>query len=82
MLAFKSFNSIKIHQGWQPYALSHPLPGRQYRDFEPFVEEIQRKVGSDIVFRLELVDSLKSNPRKKRSFIEQKLNLSRCQIRI
>lgn len=82
--AYAHIQEFQFHQDTPGLATVRivPLPGRQYRDFEPFVEEIQTKVGSDIVFRLELVDSLKSNPRGKRSFIEQKLDLSRYQIRI
>jgi len=57
-----------------------PLPGYQYQDIVPFVEEIQQKVGAEITFRLELVDSLPTNPRGKRSFIVQKLDLSSYQV--
>jgi phenylacetate-CoA ligase len=52
-----------------------PLDGYAERDIRPFVEEIQRKVGAGVSFRLELCDAIAANTRGKRPFIEQKLSI-------
>uniref|UniRef100_UPI002629E174 hypothetical protein n=1 Tax=uncultured Thermanaerothrix sp. TaxID=1195149 RepID=UPI002629E174 len=52
-----------------------PMPGYRYEDIQPFLKEIQEKVGRGLVLRLELVEALPMNPRGKRSFIEQRLDI-------
>lgn len=52
-----------------------PMPGYRHEDIQPFVGEIQAKVGSGLVLQLELVDALPTNPRGKRAFIVQRLDL-------
>lgn len=54
-----------------------PLPGKGEREVEPFVREIQRKVGAGIEFRLMVCQELYRNPRGKQPFIEQRLDLGR-----
>lgn len=52
-----------------------PFHGYQYEDIVPLLNEIQDKVGSDLLLKLEIVESLYVNMRGKRCFIDQKLNL-------
>lgn len=52
-----------------------PIQGVSVDDLLPFVQEIQRKVGSTITFHLELTPELPTNARGKRRFIDQKLDL-------
>jgi len=51
-----------------------PLPGEKKEDIEPFVSEIQAKVGESVKFSLEITDALALNKRGKRRFIIQKLD--------
>lgn len=53
-----------------------PVRGCTKEDIQPFVDEIQAKVGENVKFSLEIVNEIAGNARGKRRFVNQKLDLS------
>jgi phenylacetate-CoA ligase len=54
-----------------------PVIGCTKEDIQPFVDEIQAKVGRNVRFNLKVVTAIAGNDRGKRRFIDQKLDLSK-----
>ena len=52
-----------------------PTPNVKKDELQPFIDEIQKKVGTGIAFKLEIVSEIAKNTRGKRKFISQQLNL-------
>ena len=52
-----------------------PIPGSTADQLNPFVREIQDKAGASVTFRLVVTDTLSSNTRGKRPFVDQRLDL-------
>jgi len=53
-----------------------PAAGCGVNEIRPFIAEISQKIGSSIIFEIELVEKLDVNVRGKSKFIDQKLNLA------
>lgn len=54
-----------------------PADGYGQKDLEPIIDEIQRKIGTTIKFRLVLSEAIGANTRGKKLFIDQRLDVGR-----